>query len=87
MELADIRDIELLTETYKKKRDPRPVMTKNAAPGRYEAPRHKSRRCECGTCGTCRDNARWERIFTEKFADPAYYGGLAIRHESPIHRI
>ena len=27
----------------------------------------------CGMCGWCADNARWERIFQTKFADPHYY--------------
>jgi hypothetical protein len=26
-----------------------------------------SKRCRCGHCAVCRDNARWERIFQEKF--------------------
>lgn len=30
-------------------------------------------RCSCGRCRQCLDNARWERIFAEKFADPNYY--------------
>ena len=30
-------------------------------------------RCKCGECATCKENARWERIFVEKFADPEYY--------------
>ena len=39
------------------------------APG----PAHRQRPCKCGNCALCRDNARWERIFQEKFADPTYY--------------
>jgi hypothetical protein len=30
-------------------------------------------RCRCGRCRTCVDDARWERVFNEKFADPEYY--------------
>jgi hypothetical protein len=26
-----------------------------------------SKRCRCGACAVCRDNARWERIFQEKY--------------------
>jgi hypothetical protein len=33
----------------------------------------KRRRCQCGGCANCIENARWERIFTEKFSDPDYY--------------
>ncbi len=43
------------------------------------------RRCQCGQCKSCLENARWERIFNEKFADPNYYSGLAVRYESPLH--
>lgn len=40
----------------------------------YAAPAAKTlrRRCTCGTCRSCLDNSRWERIFQEKFADPNY---------------
>jgi hypothetical protein len=40
----------------------------------YEAPAGKRmrRNCRCGRCRSCLDNARWERIFQEKFADPEY---------------
>jgi hypothetical protein len=94
MELADPRLISQLTEAYnvnatRSKRSLRPRMTTNRpAPGeRGYQPAGKSRRCSCGTCRACKENARWERIFAEKFADPAYYSGLAIRHESPLHTI
>lgn len=33
----------------------------------------RRRPCQCGRCRACVDNARWERIFAEKFADPTYY--------------
>jgi hypothetical protein len=33
----------------------------------------KQNRCACGVCPSCLENARWERIFSEKFADPNYY--------------
>src|SRR4051794_13723067 len=35
---------------------------------------HQAPRCRCGKCRQCLDDARWERIFNEKFADPNYYG-------------
>lgn len=47
-----------------------------AAPRRVQSPR-----CRCGVCATCVENARWERIFQEKFADPGYYG---FRAPSPV---
>lgn len=37
------------------------------------ATRKASNRCTCQVCAICIDNARWERIFQEKFADPDYY--------------
>ena len=38
----------------------------------------------CGHCAQCLDNARWDRIFNEKFADPTYYGSLTVRHSSAL---
>jgi hypothetical protein len=40
--------------------------------------------CRCGRCARCSDNARWERIFAEKFADPDYYTSLNTRCSSPL---
>jgi hypothetical protein len=40
--------------------------------------------CQCGRCKPCLDNARWERIFNEKFADPGYYNGPMVRHSSSL---
>jgi hypothetical protein len=46
----------------------------NVMTQRYEPGRRRMRRvCRCGTCATCADNAKWERIFREKFEDPDYY--------------
>ena len=41
-------------------------------------------RCQCGQCHQCLENARWERIFAEKFADPNYYTRLPVRGSSPL---
>ena len=41
---------------------------------RNTSPAHMRRgQCKCGSCTRCLDNARWERIFREKFEDPDYY--------------
>jgi hypothetical protein len=40
--------------------------------------------CQCGLCMWCLDNARWNRIFDEKFADPTYYEGVVVRHNSTL---
>jgi hypothetical protein len=42
------------------------------------------RRCQCGVCPACRDAAKWERIFQEKFADPDYYGVRQVRFGSSL---
>jgi hypothetical protein len=42
------------------------------------------RQCQCGVCPFCLENARWDRIFQEKFADPDYYKGVPIRFSSPL---
>jgi hypothetical protein len=51
----------------------------------YNCTRIRERRyCQCGQCKWCLDNARWERIFNEKFLDPTYYSGLSVRHSSTL---
>jgi hypothetical protein len=47
--------------------------------------RRGSNRCRCGRCHNCLDNARWERIFREKFANADYYkNGVHVRYASPL---
>lgn len=91
MELADPRLIRQLTEAYKAKKSPRllgPRMTKKASDASvYQPPVQKSRRCHCGICSGCKENARWDRIFAEKFADPSYYSDLTVRRGSPLDGI
>ena len=66
----------------------RPRRTKLAAERTKKelSPRKRtvSRRCACGSCRSCEEIARWERIFNEKFADPTYYTAPAIRMQSPL---
>ena len=52
-------------------------------------PANKNRkvRCTCGRCPQCLDNARWERIFAEKFADPEYYTRCVMHRASPLTSI
>ena len=46
---------------------------------------HKIQGCPRGcTCRACCDNARWERIFQEKFADPSYYSNPTTRNGSSL---
>lgn len=59
-------------------------------PTTYQAPHTslRSNRCSCGVCNTCEENARWERIFESKFADPDYYRRSAhILQGSPLGRL
>jgi hypothetical protein len=89
LEFADARLIRQLIESKNpaKSHIPEPRMTRkrpNESPS-YAAPVSKSRRCHCGLCVTCQENARWERIFREKFADPSYYSGVTLRHSSPLN--
>lgn len=54
-------------------------------PGPASLPKRPRRKqCECGTCRACRENARWDAIFNEKFADPAYYGIRTPGYSSPL---
>jgi hypothetical protein len=53
----------------------------NPKPVRMHKPTGCTRGC---TCKTCSDNARWERIFQEKFADPGYYSNPTTRNGSSL---
>jgi hypothetical protein len=44
----------------------------------------RQKRCLCGICTTCVDNARWEAIFNAKFADPDYYKSRPVRGASSL---
>ncbi len=56
-----------------------------AAPART---RRSSGRCTCGQCRNCQENARWERIFQEKFANSDYYHhDIRIRYASPLSSV
>jgi hypothetical protein len=96
MELADPR---LISQLLTKARSDKPLGSRRSTGPRmrkttvspdervYQPPAYKTRRCRCGLCPTCEDNARWERIFAEKFSDPTYYSGPVVRHESPLNTI
>lgn len=50
--------------------------------------RRTAGRCQCGQCRTCLENARWERIFQEKFANSDYYhSDIRIRYASPLSSV
>lgn len=46
--------------------------------------RAQCRSCGCAVCGRCRDNARWTRVYDEKFAAPSYYHDLKLRYNSSL---
>ena len=82
MELSSLESIRALLRTHLSPTEERP------RPGVPRAVRSSIKdrrvRCVCGHCPRCIDNAKWERIFAEKFADPNYYGELVIRASSPL---
>jgi hypothetical protein len=49
-----------------------------------EKPIRPRARCRCGECAACLDDAKWERIFREKFADPEYYNRRPLRSGSSL---
>jgi hypothetical protein len=55
------------------------------APRQNHGARGKSRRCSCGKCRCCADNARWEAVFQQKFADPYYYSLREPRQGSSLN--
>lgn len=58
------------------------------APKRIVKPRRASGRCTCGQCRNCLENARWERIFQEKFANSDYYNHeIRVHYASPLSSI
>ena len=41
-------------------------------------------RCKCGQCSRCLDDAKWERIFAEKFEDLDYYNRPTVTRGSSL---
>ena len=75
MELADPRMLAELLDTHARISRGRPSRKKPPSPNRVSLapPCPKVKRCHCGVCPRCREEARWNRIFDERFADPDYY--------------
>jgi len=74
MELADPRLIEELLAVHARVARGRPARRKQSLLVKVSMVRSpKVRRCHCGACPRCREEARWDRIFNERFADPDYY--------------
>jgi hypothetical protein len=82
MELTNPEVIaQLLAEQQRTPRRARP--TPQPSPMAESRPQIRQR-CQCGVCAGCRENARWDRIFKEKFADPDYYSGVAVKFSSSL---
>ena len=82
MELASPESIRALMQGYG---NPTPVRLRRGAQNvARPAKRGRKMRCKCGQYWQCRDDARWERIFAEKFADPNYYTHPVTRRGSSL---
>jgi len=65
-----------------------PPRVNPAPPVRLTKARRMSGRCHCGQCRNCLENARWERIFQEKFANSDYYHHeIRVRYASPLSSV
>jgi hypothetical protein len=62
-----------------------PRLKNGIEPLEFTAYRRPYRRCRCGECPPCLENARWERIFEEKFADPNYYAPRDVQRGSSLN--
>ena len=81
----ELADPALITTLLVGRQRPRKHTTRREPLGTISATRvPKSRRCQCGQCHKCIENARWDRIFNQKFADPAYYNRKPIRVGSSL---
>ena len=72
----DLCDREVISGLMAECQKARKNVTRRDSPDRSSAvfyPRRKRSMCKCGQCKMCIENARWDRIFNEKFADPNYY--------------
>jgi hypothetical protein len=65
--------------------NPTPVRVRRGALDAAQ-PASKDRKmcCKCDQCQQCLEDARWERIFAEKFADPNYYTRRITHIASPL---
>lgn len=79
VELSDSKEIAALLAAQKQTQRPQTTPRPRLAAGAV-----RRRRCHCGACSSCLENARWERIFNEKFADPNYYKPQPVRHTSSL---
>jgi len=70
---VELADTAMIAQLMDRAATVRPVRMHRAERRSAPARRTRPRRCACGKCRTCLDNARWETVFQQKFADPNYY--------------
>jgi len=84
IEVADRELIAAILPNLPPEPSPGPRKKKAASKEPLQQARRSTRRCRCGLCPRCLENARWERIFQEKFADPYYYTRRASYYGSSL---
>ena len=75
---------ESIRAVMRAKRSPSPASCRSGQLVAAPVGRDRRIHCKCGQCDGCLESARWERIFTQKFADPDYYTCQPLRHPSPL---
>jgi hypothetical protein len=83
MELTEAKILEALFAEKPKRRVHLRDATQ-AEPRANSRPLISRAHCKCGKCVQCVDNAKWDRMFNEKFADPDYYSPRPLAHESSL---
>jgi len=83
VELSSAKRIDALLRDGKSPR-PRSVQSVGLTPFEQPYAGKPRRRCRCGQCAICIDNAKWERVFQQKFADPDYYKPRFARQGSSL---
>ena len=88
MELGEERSIKAILAIMERKRRRRDANKNASAPTRREPKISAGIGGKCMTCSMCVTNAKWEKVFNEKFADPDYYkAGLPTRIGSTLSRL
>jgi hypothetical protein len=87
LELSDANALQAVLNIGQATQRPRQRRDDGAPPTTNQHSTMALRRCKCGHCRVCLDNAKWERIFQEKFADPNYYTPRLPPHASALDSI
>ncbi len=81
----ELADSAMIAQLIDRAAAARPVRMRRSDRRAAPARRTQSRRCACGKCRTCVDNAHWEQVFQQKFADPYYYSLHPPRQGSSLN--